>query len=305
MTYLFIGINPRYQWFSWLPDRLNVMYSAAGFWDNDQGELRTRNYFTGGMRWLDCGGFTLLNTYGDYPFSMGAYANMVARLRPHYYATMDYPCEPEITRSLGLSDNATRIEATVENARRMLVDYEPMLPLATAVPVIQGWTLDEYIHCLDLHIATGTARPYMAVGSMCTRANDAELLGIVPKLHAYAAAAGVQRLHFFGLKMSPVTAQLEPYIWSRDSAAVLFANDQETKARWGGRWPRKKAHRREAFSLFFERAWAQELVYDLGHDDMCPVCHSYQINHPCEEFPEFACANCGHEWGEGELCFTC
>lgn len=205
----------------------------------------------------------MLNRYGDYPFSMGAYANIIAYLRPDYYASMDYPCEPEITRSLALTSNLERIRATVANARMMADDYEAMLPGVEMVPVIQGWTLDEYKTSIDLYGRSGMIRPYMAVGSMCTRSNDRELERIIPSLHDYASQAGVKHLHFFGLKMSPVTIDLSGYIYSRDSAAVLFANNAETKRRWGGRFPRTQEQKKEAFSMWFNRAVSAGLIYKI------------------------------------------
>jgi hypothetical protein len=292
VTILYTGINPRYQAFNWLPDGLNVMYSAAGFWDTTRKRIRDGRFLNRvGLRFLDCGGFTLLNRHGDYPFMMAAYANIVARLKPHYYASMDYPCEPEITRSLALTSNRERIAATVANAQRLTAEFEMMLPDSTLVPVVQGWTLDEYKHCLDLYHAAGVIRPYMAIGSMCTRSNNRELARIIPALHEYAMEAGAHWLHFFGLKMSPVTMELDRYIYSRDSAAVLFANSADIKARWGGRFPRTAAHKREAFGYFFRRASEAELMHDTAV--ACPDCYSLKVVPATDEFPERACADCG------------
>jgi hypothetical protein len=40
----FIGLNPRWQMYKFLPRGINVMYSAAGFWDDD-GEWRKGKKF--------------------------------------------------------------------------------------------------------------------------------------------------------------------------------------------------------------------------------------------------------------------
>jgi hypothetical protein len=57
----FTGLNPRWQMYKFLPDGINVMFSAAGFWDDDKREWRRRAKFkrSFGLRWLDCGGFTI------------------------------------------------------------------------------------------------------------------------------------------------------------------------------------------------------------------------------------------------------
>jgi len=297
-TYLFTGINPRYQWFPWLPDGLNVMYSAAGAWDEREQRFKPRKFLPGTYdRWLDCGGYTVLNKHGDYPWSMAAYANLVAILRPDYYATMDYPCEPSITRSLHLETNEARIQATVANAVAFASEYEPMIDGPQMVPVIQGWSLDEYLYCLRLYQDAGLIREYMAVGSMCTRSNNEQLKEIVPAVYDAARRAGVSRLHFFGFKMSSVLDGLQPYIHSQDSAAVYMANTKTVRRRWGGRYAKTKAHKQEAFNIFFERARNLRLTISPADTAVCPQCHSYEICPPTHSYPAYACAECGHEWG--------
>lgn len=302
MTYLFVGINPRWQAYKWLPDGLNVMYSAGGAWDNAARQFRVRRFpKKSGSRWLDCGGFTMLNKHGDYPFSLDTFANFVAAVQPDYYTSPDYPCEPEITRSLRLATNLCRIEKTVETSVSWVSDLEMMLsPRSQMVPTIQGWALEEYKRCLDLYAEAGLIRGYMAVGSMCTRSNSRQIGEIVQGVHRHAQQLGVRRLHFFGLKMSRELDGLQPYIWSRDSAAALFAGNATLKDKWGGRWPRTVAHRREAFVDFFQRARNQEIVYSLEQQDICPVCHSYQVHLPTYSWPGCLCADCGHNWGEIE-----
>lgn len=298
-TYLFTGINPRYQWFPWLPDGLNVMYSAAGAWNEQEQRFNPRKFLPGTHgRWLDCGGYTVLNKFGDYPWSMAAYANLVAKLQPDYYATMDYPCEPDITRALRLKSNLERIQATVANAATFASEYEPMIDGPQMVPVIQGWTLDEYLHCIQIYQEAGLIREYMAVGSMCTRSNDEQLKEIVPAIYEATRRAGVHRLHFFGFKMSSMLDGLQPYIHSQDSAAVYIANTQKVKRRWGGRYARTKSQKREAFDIFFARARDLRLTFSPADTAVCPECHSYEIHPPTHSWPAFICTECGHEWGE-------
>jgi hypothetical protein len=250
----FTGLNPRWQMYKFLPAGINVMFSAAGFWDNDKNEWRRRAKFkkSFGLRWLDCGGFTMLNRYGDYPFSVVNYANLVAQLGPDYYATMDYPCEPEISRSLGLTGNLERIKATVKNAVE-LAEWESQLS-GQMVPVIQGYTLREYKLCLRLYQEAGLIRDYMAVGSMCRRISTRELGQLIPGIYHAAQRYGCTKLHFFGLKLSPA---LEPYgemIYSRDSAVAMDSYDNEVRARRDGRrFPRGQKEKQENFEAFLNR----------------------------------------------------
>lgn len=259
MSLFFVGLNPRWQQYNWLPSGLNVMYSAAGFWNG--AAWRRKHYIRGaGVRWLDSGGFTLLNRYGDYPFSIVALMNLVAFLNPHYYASADYPCEPDISRQLGVMTNIERIHATVVNAVRMS-EWENQVS-GQLVPVIQGYTLDEYLECVDLHHQFGTIREYMAVGSMCRRVSNAELHSIIPGIAEHARQAGVRRLHFFGLKLSKSLCDLSEFIWSRDSAVVLDDYDSDLRQRRGGRrWPVGQAEKRATFEAFFKRLDNLDLLY--------------------------------------------
>jgi hypothetical protein len=250
----FVGLNPRWQMYKFLPKGINVMFSSAGFWDNDKQEWRRNAKFRRlfGLRWLDCGGFTMLNQYGNYPFSVVNYANLIARLRPDYYASMDYPCEPEISRFLGLMTNLERIKATVANAVE-LAEWENQLP-GQMVPVIQGYTLREYLLCLRHHQEAGTIRDYMAVGSMCRRISDKELGELIPGIYYAAQKAGCSKLHFFGLKLSPALEIYSDMIWSRDSAVAMDSYDKVARARRDNRrFPRGQREKRENFEMFLSR----------------------------------------------------
>ena len=257
----FVGLNPRWQQYRFIPNGLNVMYSAAGFWDGTKWRRKRfqRHY---GLRWLDCGGFTLLNQYGDYPFTVVNYANLQAFLSADFYATMDYPCEPEISRTLGLTSNYERIQATVENALK-LMEWESHLP-GQLVPVVQGYTLEEYQHCIKLYQQAGAIRDYMAIGSMCRRISTAEINRLIPGIYHAAQQAGAKRLHFFGLKLSPDLIPLEKYIWSRDSAVAMDDYDNELRKQRGGRrWPRGQKEKRAVFMAFLNRLATLNLRYRL------------------------------------------
>lgn len=259
MSLFFVGINPRWQLYRFLPDGLHVMYSAGGFW-NGNAWRRKKFQARMGLRWLDCGGFNLLNKYRDFPFTVTNYANLVAYLRPDYYATMDYPCEPDISRSLSLMSNAERIRATVDNALS-LMEWQGQLP-GTLVPVIQGYTLREYQDCIDLYRQNGGIRDYMAVGSMCRRLNSQQLNTLIPGIYRAARLNGARRLHFFGLKISPDLKGLDRYIYSRDSAVALDDYGGMRNKRQGRRWPRGQKEKEQAFNAFLDRLNSFNLIYN-------------------------------------------
>lgn len=261
----FVGLNPRWQMYKFLPQNLNVMYSAFAFWDNDKREWRSGKKFkrSFGLKWLDCGGFTALNHYDDYPFSVINYANLIAKLNPHYYASMDYPCEPEISRNLGLMTNQERIKATVKNALE-LSEWESHLP-GQMVPVIQGYELDEYLYCLDLYAENNLIRDYMAVGSMCRRISNDQLSKLIPGIYYKAQDLGCTKLHFFGLKLSSQLIPYEDIIWSRDSAAVFMSANEEEKEKMNGRrFPKGQKEKRMIFNNFLDKVEAMGLNYTYG-----------------------------------------
>lgn len=253
MTIFYTGLNPRWQMYRFLPRGINVMFSAAGFWDGS-GWRRKRYPRQAGLKFLDPGGFTLLNKYGEYPFTVANFLNLVARLRPDYYATLDYPCEPEISRGM-LRTNLERIRATVDNARQV-ADMHALTGYACGafVPVIQGYTLDEYKYCVDLYADYGLLEDYMAVGSMCRRLSSAQLHTLIPGIAEYAAQGNVARLHWFGLKLSRDLNDLRGFIYSQDSAVALDSYDNELRAQRGGRrFPNGMQEKRAVFMAFLWR----------------------------------------------------
>lgn len=260
----FIGLNPRWQMYKFLPSGLNVMYSAFGFWDNKRKEWRKRAKFKNcfGLKWLDCGGFTALNHYDDYPFSVVNYANLVARLKPNYYATMDYPCEPDISR-LSLMTNKERIKNTIRNAVE-LKRWENQIK-GEMIPVIQGYTLEEYLYCLDLYAENNLIRDYMAVGSMCRRISNEQLAELIPGIYHKAQSLGCNKLHFFGLKLSSQLIPFEDMIYSRDSAAIFMSATEDDKRVMGGRrFPRGQKEKRMLFNNFLKKANDMGLNYLYG-----------------------------------------
>lgn len=243
----YIGTSPKDAYM--LPAGANIMLNARQFHTSFQWKRHGR-VSRGGRVFLDCGGYVFFSEYGRFPFTPAAYLNLVAYLMPDYYASMDYPCEPSISSELAGMDVEARIQATVANAVA-LADMEAMIPGPVLVPVIQGWVIEDYWRCLDLYAAAGLIRPYMAIGSMCTRSNTAEIAELVAAVHTYAARLGVQRLHAFGLKRSEYLDPVQHLIYSRDSAVLYKAPTAEIKRQWNGRqYASGRAEKRQAISYF-------------------------------------------------------
>jgi hypothetical protein len=99
---------------------------------------------------LDSGGFSLLSKWHNYPFSIWAYVELVKRIKPNLFASMDYPCEPTleiVNRDSKLQMPVKeRIKKTIENNENILNNYTYK---SKFIPVIQGWELDDYKSCID------------------------------------------------------------------------------------------------------------------------------------------------------------
>lgn len=171
---------------------------------------------------LDSGGFTELATYGGWGHgpSPSAYAAQVRRYRDEigrllWAAPQDWMCEPFMLAKTGLSV-AEHQARTVAN----LVELRALAPELPWIPVVQGWTVGDYLACVDRYAAAGvdlTDEPLVGLGSVCRRQATGEAAEIVGALHR----AGVTRLHGFGVK----TAGLLRYghlLASADSLAWSF-----------------------------------------------------------------------------------
>jgi hypothetical protein len=72
----------------------------------------------------------------------------------------------------------------------------PDLPF---IPVVQGYTRDDYLRCVDLYTRAGVnlaTQPLVGLGSVCRRQGTAEAHVIISALHRQ----GIARLHGFGVK---------------------------------------------------------------------------------------------------------
>jgi len=167
---------------------------------------------------LDSGGFSLLSQYADYPFSIEEYIQLAHYIKDNnlltLIATMDYPCESEINRTQ-LHTNEERIQKTVDNA---VACYDADISLPW-VPVIQGYTIDEYLTCLDLYYESGIESFYWAIGSICSRkGHNLQMRNIVVTIAKRLEPEC--KLHAFGLGIKFLyDPQIFSNIYSSDSAA--------------------------------------------------------------------------------------
>lgn len=165
---------------------------------------------------LDSGGFTELNLHGRWITTEAEYVEAVARYEDEignlaWAAPMDWMCEPFVIEQTGLSVREHQ-QRTVENYLR-LRDRGPF------IPVLQGWTLDDYLACVDIYEAHGvdlTAVPLVGVGSVCRRQDEGEIGGIFRTLKGMGISC-----HGFGVKKGGL-ARYGTHLASADSLAWSY-----------------------------------------------------------------------------------
>jgi len=168
---------------------------------------------------LDSGGFTELRLHGRWQTSATEYVAAVRRYRDEignleWAAPQDWMCEPFMLAKTGLTV-AVHQAHTVANYLE-LRDLAPDLPF---IPVLQGWSLDDYRRCASLYERAGihlAAEPLVGVGSVCRRQASGEIEVIVHSL----AAMGL-RLHGFGVKTRGMIRYAD-CLTSADSLAWSF-----------------------------------------------------------------------------------
>jgi len=165
---------------------------------------------------LDSGGFTELSLHGGWRTSVDEYVDAVDRYREGigslaWAAPMDWMCEPVMLQTTGLTVRDHQ-ERTVAN----FLDLRSQGPF---IPVLQGWTIDDYEACLALYAEAGvdlSRQRLVGLGSVCRRQSTAQVEEIVRCLATHGL-----NLHGFGVKKTGL-ARYGAAISSADSMAWSY-----------------------------------------------------------------------------------
>ena len=150
---------------------------------------------------LDSGGFTELSMYGEWQTTEAEYIADARRFeqeigRLKWVAPMDWMCEPHMLAKTGLTVERHQ-HRTVWNFLRLREQLG-----ALVIPVLQGWTADDYLRCWALYHVNGVDlewEPVVGLGTVCRRQNTAEAGRIVRRLAANLLS---YQLHGFGVKLT-------------------------------------------------------------------------------------------------------
>ena len=201
-------------------------------------------------RWaLDSGGFTELHKYGEWSMPAAEYAKTVNRYIDEigmldWAAPQDWMCEATALRATGLSVKEHQVK-TVRNFLELRDILGPVL-----IPVLQGWSKDSYLECVDMYEKEGVDlnnEDVIGLGSVCRRHADAEISDIITMLQPL-------KLHGFGIKGNTYKSN-KHLLTSADSMAWSF-------------WARYEAplegctHKSCANCRYYALQWREKMVSD-------------------------------------------
>jgi hypothetical protein len=172
---------------------------------------------------LDSGGFTELSSYGEWRTSPAEYVRAVARYdreigQLEWAAPQDHMCEPWILAKTGLT--CLRHQHLTVGSFLLLAALWPAESDAECpfMPVLQGWTLADYLRCEQIYRQSGVRLedyPVVGLGSVCRRQATGEIGAIAE------AFTGRLALHGFGVKAAGLL-RYGRYLTSADSMAWSY-----------------------------------------------------------------------------------
>jgi len=198
---------------------------------------------------LDSGGFSELSLYGRWVTTPDEYIVALRRYKAEvgklvWAAPMDWMVEPIMRERTGLTVREHQYR-TVEN----VVTLRQLAPDLPIIPVLQGWSLADYLACVRLYDEARIdlrSERIVGLGSVCRRQSTEEIGLITERL----SALGLQ-LHGFGVKSEGLKLYGQ-YLASADSMAWSFRGRHVNPCAHG-------AAQSEANCLAFALEWRKRL----------------------------------------------
>ena len=203
-----------------------VLVSANSLWDDKRKRFREPgSAITDLDVALDSAGFVAMHLYGGYRWTVEQYVELAGLWGWTWWSAMDLACEPELAgdqaaindRIWGTAYNLAYCRKVARTWREAGADW-----LTDPMPIVQGWTADDYERCVDLFddVLDGEWPEMIGVGSVCRRHlhGPAGLLTILGRLDAVLPPH--VKLHLFGVKSQALAALANhPRVVSVDSLA--------------------------------------------------------------------------------------
>lgn len=155
---------------------------------------RKSSLIDNGKEWfMDSGAYTFLKEYGQYPISIGKYLKTINQFSPTLWSIQDWTCEPSVLRSTRLNV-LHHIGNTIESGRQ-LIDFND-----NCVMVVQGWTIRDYLTCIDYIRDYNLFTKILGIGTICGRTDVKEVYGILKSIKA--EIPDYCKIHAFGLSLN-------------------------------------------------------------------------------------------------------
>lgn len=180
---------------------------------------------------MDSGAFTELNNHGRYRTSAAVYAAEAARWVSRKLlciVAQDYMCEPFVLKITGLT--------VIEHQRLTIQRYDELSEAWEAervkagspdywppiMPVLQGWTVDDYLRHVEMYGDRLKPGMWVGVGSVCKRQGNVAITETI--LCAIKALRPDLLLHGFGVKLTALRSRIVRAVLSTaDSMAWSFS----------------------------------------------------------------------------------
>lgn len=245
----------------WL-DGHDILLSAGTAWKNP-GKSGANEGFDitvpeSEQLFIDSGGFQATAHFGcEYPYDDSDLFVWAEDLGADYVAGMDFACERAeiLAENIEAADADTipsigeRIERTIDKQIEQYALYSELADRDGGwsfefVPVVQGYSVEQYRYCAERLKEAGVATDYMAIGSVCKRDSPDKILDV---LDACKDVLPGTEFHLFGATRR---------VWS-DSRFWGAFRSSDTHA-WAvshpdGGWPSNNAEKAEAFAHYRSR----------------------------------------------------
>lgn len=206
---------------------------------------------------LDSGRFSEC-AVGKPPVPVRQYISEVIGWAEHsgnlqWAAAQDWMCEPFILAKTGLT--------TLEHQRRTVDNYLELTSRSSDIcwmPVIQGYTLDEYLHCITIYQGSGVdlkLLPQVGLGSICRRQGTLQASNIVRVI----ADLGI-KIHAFGFKKTGLLA-VGNLLQSSDSMAWSAGARRELPL------PGCVGHKKCNNCMKYALQWRESIIECISHSE--------------------------------------
>lgn len=251
MYYVCTTLGPQ----EWLDD-YHVMVSAGLAWRNpsrpqDQFKVHVPEAAT---LFIDSGGYQAAVHFRDeYPYSPRQLFEWAEKQGADYVAGMDWACEEseELTshpsvdvEPENIASIPTRIERCIEDQIEQARVYEEGNWSFDFVPVVQGYSVEDYRYCARRLREEGVACRYMGIGTVCKRAKVDDIRDV---LGACREELPHTAFHLFGATRN---VWKDDRLWGDFVSADTHAWARNTPE---GNWPKDKDDKRRSFYHYREK----------------------------------------------------